>query len=822
MSVKKIVAVLVCSSMILSQTVCAFASAEPSQDLGSDAKADAISVDKNEGTGAAQPGQADPAQEQTSGQPKSDQAQDDGAQAQTSQSQDGGDQLSQSESQQAQDGGEQSTQAQTGQSQDGVDQLPQSESQQTQDNEQQSQTAGKSNDASQPTGEAQNEGQADVQQSADESNETQKTAKDNGQPGVNASEGTENAGNTGNKDTSNAGNKSGSDKTGAAATDKNTNTAASDNKDNKNSVSSDTVSGDGVSANLISKAKKGESDDGKDTGWAEVYEITGDPKGYPYVAPAADPYQAMIALQSQYPERRHWTDDDRYTSKGRLYNNGHFSTLTGTGCEGFALILSDAAFGSLPIVQHTNFSDIHVGDIIRLTNSYGGEHSVIILELRGNTIVTAEGNYNESIHWGREFNRNNTSGWKYIETRKKVDISGLNATTFGDSTYTGRPQEPYLYFSGLEKGSDYTTSYANNTNPGTATITATGINNFYGTKKVTFKINKANQYIKSIRTQATYVNEGDTTKVTATSSTGSPVVFRSENSRIATVDNQGNVTGVSEGTVKIYAKAAATSCYNESKEVSTTIQVKPGDKVKAFVKRMYRVTFGREGEEGGVNYWVAELKSGRKTGADVVAEFYISDEMYGKRVSNSKFVDLAYNGIMDRNPDANGKQYWVDGLDSGASYDYVASGFIGSQEFTDLCASYGISRGSRTPSEARDKNIGITGFVNRLYTKALGRGYDVGGLNYWCQVLLDNPSRDNLINVAFDGFYHSEELINQNISNDEYIRRCYRTFMGREAEGAGFNYWKQLLDSGAKTRDDLVRDFAYSQEFSNIMASYGL
>ena len=246
------------------------------------------------------------------------------------------------------------------------------------------------------------------------------------------------------------------------------------------------------------------------------------------------------------------------------------------------------------------------------------------------------------------------------------------------------------------------------------------------------------------------------------------------------------------------------------------------DQVEAFVTRLYRVVLEREPDGGGLAYWKAELKSGRKTGADVVASFYVSEEMYGKRISNSKFVDLAYNGIMGRTPDANGKQYWINGLEAGASYDYVASGFIGSQEFTDLCASYGITRGSRTPSEPRDQNIGITGFVSRLYTKALGRGYDTNGLNYWCQILVNNPSRDNLINVAYDGFYHSEELINQNLSNDEYIRRCYRTFLNREAEGEGFNYWKGLLDSGAKTRDDLVRDFAYSQEFSNIMASYGL
>ena len=246
------------------------------------------------------------------------------------------------------------------------------------------------------------------------------------------------------------------------------------------------------------------------------------------------------------------------------------------------------------------------------------------------------------------------------------------------------------------------------------------------------------------------------------------------------------------------------------------------DQVVAFVTRLYKTVLERDPDQNGLNYWVSHLKNGTETGADVVANFYISEEMNNKGLSNSKFVDLAYNGIMNRNPDSNGKGYWVNGLESGASYDYVASGFIGSQEFTDLCSSYGITRGSRTPSEARDKNIGITGFVSRLYTKALGRGYDVNGLNYWCQRLIDDPSRDNLINVAYDGFYHSEELNNLNLSNDEYIKRCYRTFLNREAEGEGFNYWKQLLDSEEKTRDDLVSDFAYSEEFNGIMASYGL
>lgn len=273
-------------------------------------------------------------------------------------------------------------------------------------------------------------------------------------------------------------------------------------------------------------------------------------------------------------------------------------------------------------------------------------------------------------------------------------------------------------------------------------------------------------------------------------------------------------------------QTASTSTSNQQASNSSSNQQTSNsasdEQIKSFVRRLYKTVLGREPDTGGFNYWVNSLKSGAKTGADVVAEFYTSEEMKAKGLSNSKFMDLAYNGIMGRSPDPGGKKYWIDCLESGVSYDYVASGFIGSQEFTDLCASYGINRGSRTPREARDQNIGITKYVSRLYKKALCRDYDTGGLNYWCQRILNDTDRENVIDVAADGFFHSEEFIGRNYSNADYIRICYRTFLGREAEPSGFAYWKELLDSEARSRDDLIRDFAYSDEFNSIMASYGL
>ena len=92
----------------------------------------------------------------------------------------------------------------------------------------------------------------------------------------------------------------------------------------------------------------------------------------------------------------HWTNDDYYEWKG---GGGY---LGGYGCAAFAFRMSDVAFGSRPTYIHKKFSNIRVGDIIRLDYD---THSVIVLEVKDKSVVVAEGNYNSSIHWGREIPR---------------------------------------------------------------------------------------------------------------------------------------------------------------------------------------------------------------------------------------------------------------------------------------------------------------------------------------------------------------------------------------------------------------------------------
>ena len=195
--------------------------------------------------------------------------------------------------------------------------------------------------------------------------------------------------------------------------------------------------------------------------------------------------------------------------------------------------------------------------------------------------------------------------------------------------------------------------------------------------------------------------------------------------------------------------------------------------------------------------------------------------MTGKGISNSEYVERAYLGIMDRASDPDGKADWVSCLDSGMSYTYVLCGFVGSVEFTALCERYGVIRGTLSDTEPRDQNRGVTQFVSRLYNKALDRDFDTAGLNDWCAVINGDTSRENVLYVSLTGFLHSEEFFNKNLSDGDYIKVLYRTFLGREYEQEGYEYWLSKLGSGV-SRDEIASGFAYSEEFSNIMAQYGL
>lgn len=242
-------------------------------------------------------------------------------------------------------------------------------------------------------------------------------------------------------------------------------------------------------------------------------------------------------------------------------------------------------------------------------------------------------------------------------------------------------------------------------------------------------------------------------------------------------------------------------------------------KIKAFVTRIYQLALERDPEEEGLQYWTDELASGNMTGAEVAGGFFFSPEMKNKNLSNEEFLERLYKVMMDRTPDAGGRAYWLDGMNNGFGREGVFSGFCGSKEFNGICADYGIVCGSY-PVTGSSRNMGLSAFVSRLYTKALGRPYDQEGLDYWCEEISQKTYTIN--EVSTTQFFHSKEFKLKNLNDREYIEVLYRTFMGREYDETGMQYWLKELNSNSMSRDDILNSFVSSKEFTQIKAGFGL
>ena len=261
--------------------------------------------------------------------------------------------------------------------------------------------------------------------------------------------------------------------------------------------------------------------------------------------------------------------------------------------------------------------------------------------------------------------------------------------------------------------------------------------------------------------------------------------------------------------------------YNHDEKATTmtakTQTVIVETQINSFVRRCYALILGRDPDAGGMKNWSDQLEAGTATASEIITGFTHSPEFLNRHVSNEDIVEILYNTMLNRGSDPPGKADWMSYLEVGCSDASVINGFCGSQEFGNLCASYGITPGS-TQAEERDRNKNVTAFVTRCYAQALNRGGDVSGLNHWCQQLMDRIQTPKQV---ASGFVFSQEMINRNLSNGELVDMLYRLYLGREADPPGRENWVTLMENGM-TLEQLNDGFADSQEFANIVASYGL
>ncbi|MHB1334867.1 MAG: DUF4214 domain-containing protein [Candidatus Humimicrobiaceae bacterium] len=117
-----------------------------------------------------------------------------------------------------------------------------------------------------------------------------------------------------------------------------------------------------------------------------------------------------------------------------------------------------------------------------------------------------------------------------------------------------------------------------------------------------------------------------------------------------------------------------------------------------------------------------------------------------------------------------------------------------------------------------DQSTDVAGFVIRLYQTCLDRSPDPVGLDYWVNNLASGEISGG---QAAYGFVFSEESINRNLNNNQFLTLLYKAFFDKPDDIDGYNNWITLLNDGA-SRESVFLNFVNSAEFANICSRFGI
>ena len=160
------------------------------------------------------------------------------------------------------------------------------------------------------------------------------------------------------------------------------------------------------------------------------------------------------------------------------------------------------------------------------------------------------------------------------------------------------------------------------------------------------------------------------------------------------------------------------------------------------------------------------------------------------------------------NPRENAKQQYRDGLGREATNTEAA--WWASRMQRDGASPSPLTTNLLESPEANRR----TWSVPRLYFAYFLRRPDHGGLRYWWDRLRQGTSSLGRISAAFAT---SSEFTSEygDLSDRGFVRRVYRNVLGREPDQSGLDFWTGQLESGTRTRGQVMTGFSESSEFGH-------
>lgn len=238
--------------------------------------------------------------------------------------------------------------------------------------------------------------------------------------------------------------------------------------------------------------------------------------------------------------------------------------------------------------------------------------------------------------------------------------------------------------------------------------------------------------------------------------------------------------------------------------------------VENFVERAYTEILNRESDADGKNYWVNGINSGKQSGASIIANFIHSQEYREMNKSDADYVEDLYKSCLGRNSDPDGKAFWIQQLASGKTRDEVMAGFINSKEYSQICDVYGISRGTAEKDGTITYNAGVRMFVENNYKGVLSRNAETEGAEFWSKQIIDKGMTVDAFKECAVSFFHSREFLEKNYNNEQFVDTMYHTFLRRDPDADGKTFWLAKMEIGM-TRDEVIDGFVNSQEFGKFI-----
>lgn len=233
------------------------------------------------------------------------------------------------------------------------------------------------------------------------------------------------------------------------------------------------------------------------------------------------------------------------------------------------------------------------------------------------------------------------------------------------------------------------------------------------------------------------------------------------------------------------------------------------------VMHLYRTLLKRDADMTELNRYTGYLVRQELSMSELILRMTQSMEFTMQNQTDEEAADALISAIPGtRITKEDCRKYWS----SGVSMDFIVKTMSAEEGFTSYCMQRGILPGEIKVDQLRDQNLELTAFLNRFYTRLLGKRPDGELLNNGVkEILEEKKSIPDMLSDVLDSPDSQASLE----SNDAFLSAVFDVVYGREPEEAEIEGYKIGLKNGI-TRGHVLKELMADPAFTEQLGKLGL